>query len=104
MKPLTNVEEFTLNTELRSSQRAAFDEKLQKEAKRMEEENLQRKALHEIQEKTELKEYRKKLVHKAGPVKHYSRVNVVQSEKTLTTPVSPHLHTDKRLKSVANAN
>lgn len=105
-KKLTNTDNFTLNTELRSSQRATFDEKLQKEAKRKEEEDLQRKALHEIQEKSKLKEYRKSLVHKAGPVKHHPVVNIVHGDKPLTEPVSPYFHTDKRLglRSVANAN
>lgn len=103
-KPLTDIDKFTLNTELRSSQRATFDEKLQMEAKKKEEEDFQRRALHEIQEKSELKEYRKTLVHKAGPVKQYPAVNIITGDRPLTAPRSPHFHTDKRLRYVANDN
>lgn len=97
-KPVTNPDEFTLNTEVRSTQRAAFDENLQKETKRKEEDNLIRRALHEIQEKKELSDYRKSLVHKAQPIKQYSMVKVTHSDKLPTKPISPIFQLDKRVR------
>ena len=97
-KPLTNPENVVLSTEVRSSQRAVFDERLQEEAQHREEENLRRKALREIQEANELTEYRKSLVHKAQPIKQYTGMNVVRGDKPVTQPISPHFHTDSRMR------
>ena len=97
-KPLTNPEDIVLSTEVRSSQRAEFNEKLQEEAQHREEENLRRKALREIQEVKEITEYRKSLVHKAQPIKQYTGVTVARSDKPITQPISPHFHTDSRMR------
>lgn len=97
-KPLTNPDNVVLFTEARREQRASFDEQLQQEAQRKEEEEIKRKALREIQEKKELVEYRKSLVHKAQPIKCYTGVVVAPSDKPVTTPISPVFHTDKRVR------
>lgn len=67
-KPLTSVGNMVLHSELRSSQRAKFDEEKLKRIHVIEEENLQRRALREAKEAKEIAALRKTLVHKAQPI------------------------------------
>ena len=97
-RPLTDTDDVILSTEVRGRQRAVYDANLQLEALKKENDNLRRKALREIQEKREVTEYRKTLVHKAQPINEYAPVVIHPSDKLPTLPISPHFRTESRLR------
>ena len=99
VRPLLTVDNVVLHSEVRSEQRAKFDAKRMREEYERMTENLQRRALRAKEESKELAEYRKQLVHKAKPVHHYAPVVIRPSERPFTQPISPHFHTDDRLRS-----
>lgn len=99
VRPLLTVNNVMLHSEVRSEQRAKFDAKRMREEYEKMTENLQRRALRAKEESKELAEYRKQLVHKAQPVHHYAPIAIRPSERPFTQPISPHFHTDDRLRS-----
>lgn len=70
-RPLTQVDNIILHSEVRSHLRGQYDAEKEKRVKIVESENLQRRALRDADEAKELAEYRKTLVHKANPIHHY---------------------------------
>lgn len=88
-KPLTEISDFALNTDVRAGQRDAFEKfKKEKEAeiagiRREREERI------EQQNKEEVAKMRQEAVHKAQGVKKYKPVTVKPSDKPLTDAHSP---------------
>jgi targeting protein for Xklp2 len=90
-RPLTEVNSFDLQTEVRAGLRAEFEEgKKVREREKMEIEE-EREMLRKKEEEEELKRLRKTLVHKAQPIHQYDPVIIQPSTKPLTMPVSPLL-------------
>ena len=98
-RPLLTVDNVVLHSEVRSEQRAKFDAKRMREEYQRMTENLQRRALRAKEDSIELAKYRKQLVHKAQPVQHFAPVIIKHSERPLAKPLSPHFHTDDRLRA-----
>ncbi|KAK9500417.1 hypothetical protein O3M35_001688 [Rhynocoris fuscipes] len=74
-RPVLQPAKFELNTEKRARDRQEFEKELKLKEERWEEEKKQVMALLEQQEKEELAELRKKLVHKAQPVPSFISKN-----------------------------
>ena len=98
-RPLLMVDNIVLHSEVRSEQRAKYDAKRMREEYQRMTENLQRRALRAREESKELAEYRKQLVHKAQPIHQYAPIVIKHCERPFTQPISPHFHTDDRLRS-----
>ena len=98
-KPLTEISNFQLSTDKRNQQRQEFDAKVaasQREAELHKQRETERKAAMEAEEVKAMRS--NQMSFKATPIMDYKgRVsNVVHSEKQLTNPMSPHLHTKAR--------
>lgn len=100
-KPLTEVSNFILCTEIQSEQRKKFDEERQLREEMMKQEEMEKKALKEAEDSIALKEYRNSLVHKAQPIHHYAPVEIHPSDRPVTLPVSPELRSSTRLRTIA---
>ena len=91
-RPLLEVSNFLLHTELRKEQRSKFDaEREQKELQR-EQENREQQAMAEAKEAKKVASLRRSLVHKASRIHHYAPTMIAPSSKPLTAPQSPHFH------------
>ena len=99
-RPLLQVENFVLNTEQRSQQRALY-EKEKRDREQMKEEEIATVKLEgEEGERKRMVEYRRSLQYHAQPIRHYKPVEVCYGNKELTTPVTPTLITSQRRRSV----
>ena len=88
-KPLTEVNEFALNTNHRAERREEL-EVSKKEREQIDEElRREREAQREREEQEAIALLRKQLVHKAQPIHKYKNVKVKPSEKPLTEAHSP---------------
>ncbi|XP_060066423.1 targeting protein for Xklp2 homolog [Ylistrum balloti] len=99
LKPLTDVNDFELNTDKRSRSREAYDQRrkaLEAEAEAL---KRQREKRQEEQEKIAIAKLRAEMVPKSQPVKHFKTVEVLPSERQPTIPMSPKFSTDSRLRS-----
>ncbi|XP_022108110.1 targeting protein for Xklp2 homolog [Acanthaster planci] len=88
-KPMTDISNFTLNTERRAEGRkeyeqAKFERQLAQEAALS-----QREAEKEEELRQEMTRQRAEAVHRAQPVRHYKAVEVLPSSKPLTQPHTP---------------
>jgi targeting protein for Xklp2 len=102
-RPLTEITDFTLNTENRSQKREVFEQmKMDKEqVVKMQEER--RAALEAERQKQEIKRLRQQLVHKALPVpatQSKPPAPIRASCQPLTEPKTPNFHTTKRIRIV----
>eukprot|EP00051_Salpingoeca_urceolata_P013873 m.175596 g.175596 ORF g.175596 m.175596 type:complete len:806 (+) comp17922_c0_seq2:126-2543(+) len=88
-KPLTEIDEFSLNSDARSKDRAQFDTHVKQLTAQQEAERKQEEADRMAAEERELVALRKRLVHKAQPVPHLKPMLVKPSDKFLTDPISP---------------
>ncbi|KAI9209706.1 uncharacterized protein BJ171DRAFT_484818 [Polychytrium aggregatum] len=97
-KPLTISENVTLHSEIRAVDRHVFDEQI--EAKIREDELA--KELKKLQEEAkiaeEVKQARRKMVHVAQPIHHYSSIAIQPSSRKLTEPQSPMIGEKRKLK------
>lgn len=89
--PLVEVKEFDLNTARRAEERRAFDDHVkametQAEAARKKREEEEKQA-----EEAEVAKLRKEAEFKAQPIRKYRGVEVKQSDKQLTVPVTPQM-------------
>ena len=99
-RPLLEVENFVLNTEQRSQQRALY-EKEKRDREQMKEEEMAAVRIEEEEvEQKRMAEYRRSLQHHAQPIRHYKPVEVSYGDKELTTPLTPTLITSQRRRSV----
>lgn len=103
-KPLTEVSNFVLHTEIQSEQRKKFDEEQRQREMMMKQEEMEKKALKEAEDAIALKELRNSLVHKAQPIHHYAPVEIHSSDKPITMPIAPELHTATRLRTITTHN
>eukprot|EP00731_Ephydatia_muelleri_P027025 Em0018g1125a len=103
-KPLTEVSNFVLHTEIQSEQRKKFDEEQRQREMMMKQEEMEKKALKEAEDAIALKELRNSLVHKAQPIHHYAPVEIHPSDRPITMPVTPELRTATRLRTVTTHN
>ncbi len=95
-KPLTEIANVELASDVRASQRAAFDRaRSDKERARAEAEEEARKA-REAEEAQEIKRLRSQLVHKAQPVHRGNGIAIKKSEAPLTEAKTPKLATRTR--------
>lgn len=97
--PLTNVEEFVLNSDVRAVRRAEFEQA--ERQRRMEEAklNAQREMERQQREEEEIREMRKRLVHKARPVGYGLDPQPLPQKRAaipLTVPQSPQFATSRR--------
>jgi targeting protein for Xklp2 len=91
-RPMTEVSNFVLHTEMRSKQRAKFDTELEQQEQRREQENRERQAITEAEKAKKMAAMRRSMVHKALPISHYTSTVIKPSSKPLTAPHSPHFH------------
>ena len=99
-RPLLQVQNFVLNTEQRSQQRALYDEEKKEKEHMKEEEMATKRAEEEEEERKRIAEYRRSLQYHAQPIKHYKRVEVCYGNKELTMPLTPTLITSQRSRTV----
>lgn len=90
-KPLTEIQEFILSTDLRAKERRAFEVELQARYEKVEmlKQMDQERRFREEQE--EYRRFRKLAEVKAQPIKKYKEVQVQPSGK-VTEPISPKFH------------
>ncbi|VDI50138.1 targeting protein for Xklp2 [Mytilus galloprovincialis] len=99
-KPLTDISEFSLNTEKRAYNREGFE--MHKKSKEAEIEAVKRRIEKEKEEEKNrmaIAKLRAEMVHKSNPVKKYTNVEVQPSDKPVTYAMSPKFETDRRLRS-----
>ncbi|XP_052060754.1 targeting protein for Xklp2 homolog isoform X2 [Mytilus californianus] len=98
-KPLTDISEFSLNTEKRAYDREGFE--MHKKSKEAEIEAVKRRIEKEKEEEEQMAiaKLRAEMVHKSNPVKKYTNVEVQPSDKPVTYAMSPKFETDRRLRS-----
>jgi hypothetical protein len=96
-KPLTEINEVILNSDLRAVKRQAWDNENMEKQRTLEEMKKQQELLRQERERRENEEYRRRLEFKANPVKHTRPFHLKPSMHTLTEPKSPMLHTKRRL-------
>ncbi|XP_033755054.1 LOW QUALITY PROTEIN: targeting protein for Xklp2 homolog [Pecten maximus] len=99
LKPLTDVNDFELNTDKRSKTREAYDQRRKAQEAEAEALKRQRERRQEEQEKLAIAKLRAEMVPKSQPVKRFKTVEVLPSERPVTVPMSPKLSTDSRLRS-----
>ena len=99
-RPLLPVQNFVLNTEQRSQQRAIYEEKKKEQEQMKEEEMAKMRAEEEEAERKRMMQYRRSLQHHAQPIKQYKPVEVCYGDKELTTPLTPTLLTSQRCRSI----
>lgn len=97
-KPNTKIEEFTMNSDKRAKEREIYE--MHKVERELEEEEIRRQLEkeREEEEKINIKNLRKQLVHKPNPIRKYRAVEIKQSGKELTNPQSPEWQSKKRRK------
>jgi targeting protein for Xklp2 len=102
-RPLTELNEFNLQSDSRAAQRAAFEERMRAKEAAEAEARRQAQLAREREEEREVRRLRKRLVHKARPIplSVYQPMQALPSSKALTDPASPCLLT-KRLRRGAN--
>lgn len=99
-RPLLQVQNFVLNTEQRSQQRALYEEGKKEKEQMREKEMATKRAEEEEEECKRMTEYRRSLQYHAQPIKHYKPVEVCYGCKELTTPQTPPLITGRRSRTV----
>ncbi|KAI9002732.1 hypothetical protein BC832DRAFT_593458 [Gaertneriomyces semiglobifer] len=98
-KPLTDVENVVLHTDVRAEERRAYEE-MKRRKEEMEEMERQRMLKEtEAREREEIRQLRQKLVHRAQPVLYDKMKAVVPkpSERKLTEPASPFIGDKRKL-------
>ncbi|KAJ3041533.1 Protein tpx2 [Rhizophlyctis rosea] len=95
-KPLTEIDEVVLFTEMRSEERRAFEEMLRQKEEMEQRERERMKREQEEREREEVRRLRQQQVHHAQPVKHYAPVAVKPSNRKLTEPESPMIGEKRR--------
>eukprot|EP00162_Nutomonas_longa_P000140 comp10170_c1_seq1/m.12131 comp10170_c1_seq1/g.12131 ORF comp10170_c1_seq1/g.12131 comp10170_c1_seq1/m.12131 type:complete len:766 (-) comp10170_c1_seq1:126-2423(-) len=95
-RPLTEVENVTLNSDRRHEARAKFDAMLAEKDAAAEAARKAEEIENKKREAEEIRELRKNLVHKAQPVHKGNPVSVKKSEVPLTQPKTPNLSTKSR--------
>ena len=91
-RPLTEVSNVLLHTEIRSEQRAKFDLEREHNEQLREQEARERQAMIESEEARKVALLRRSLVHKALPIRRHAPTAVLPSSKPLTAPHSPNFH------------
>ncbi|KAG5864797.1 hypothetical protein JTB14_028062 [Gonioctena quinquepunctata] len=92
-KPLIEISEFTLNTDIRSKEREAFEKQKKEKDERLEQYKQMEEVLRLQQEAEEVARSRKMAEVRAQPVKKYKSVTIQPSGK-VTNPISPKFQTD----------
>ncbi|KAJ3178246.1 Protein tpx2 [Gaertneriomyces sp. JEL0708] len=104
-KPLTDVENVVLHTDVRAEERRAYEEmkRRKEEMEEMERQRMLKEA--EAREREEIRQLRQKLVHRAQPVLYDKMKPVVPkpSERKLTEPASPFIGDKRKLAEQAQA-
>ena len=95
-KPLTQYEEPKFKLEERLAQRHKFDEEIRKKEQKLKEEKENQEQAKKEQELREISELRKKLVHKATPIRVLPGITIAPSKRPLTEPKSPKFATRRR--------
>ena len=88
-----------LNTEIRSEQRAHYDQEVKNREMEREQEEELRKRQRQAEEAEELKALRRSLVHEAQPIRQYPPITVKPSNRPATVPKSPVISTLSRTRS-----
>lgn len=98
-KPLTDISEFSLNTEKRAYVREDFE--MHKKGKEAEIEAVKRRIEREKEDEEQkaIAKLRAEMVHKSNPIKKFKNVEVHPSEKPITHAISPKFETDRRLRN-----
>ena len=99
-RPLVQVENFVLNTEQRSQQRALYEKEKKEREEMKAEEMAMKRTEEEEEERKKMAKYRRSLQYHAQPIKHYKPIEVSHSDKELTTPLTPKLTTGQRCRNV----
>lgn len=89
--PLTEIKPFGLNLTNRMMQRKVFDKQSAAKQLQLAREEAEQQVQREAVEKRELSQFRRMIVHKAQPVRHYSDVQVQPSAKPMTQPMTPEV-------------
>jgi targeting protein for Xklp2 len=95
-RPLTVVSAFQLNSDVRSSQRSAFDAHMKEKAEQIAAMEAQKNQARLEAEEAERLALRKTMTFKAGGIRRGKAVDVQKSSKPLTEPFSPALRTRSR--------
>lgn len=88
-KPLTEINDFALNTDVRANQRDAFEKHVKEKEAEMASLRREREERKEREEKEEVAKMRQEAVHKSQGIKKYKSVTVKPSDKPLTNAHSP---------------
>ncbi|XP_063845765.1 targeting protein for Xklp2-like [Scylla paramamosain] len=103
-RPLTEISNVTLSTEVRAVERSEFDQ----QRKELEEEMLAAKKMAEehqaAEELAEVTRLRQAAVHKAQPIPKTKPMVLHPTSQMPTVPKSPDFATDSRLRSKSRAN
>lgn len=97
-RPLTELDEFNLQSDSRAAQRAAFEERMRAKEAAEAEARRQAQLAREREEEREVRRLRERLVHRARPIplSVYQPMQALPSAKALTEPASPCLGLKRR--------
>eukprot|EP00698_Gefionella_okellyi_P017992 TRINITY_DN5352_c0_g1_i1.p1 TRINITY_DN5352_c0_g1~~TRINITY_DN5352_c0_g1_i1.p1 ORF type:complete len:558 (+),score=169.32 TRINITY_DN5352_c0_g1_i1:51-1676(+) len=95
-QPLTEISEFSMNSDRRAAKRGEFEEQLRAKDAALAEQRAAAESLQKMQAAEEVKELRKQLVHKALAVPKDAPFVAKPSNLVLTVPESPALRTKQR--------
>ncbi|XP_052225365.1 targeting protein for Xklp2 homolog [Dreissena polymorpha] len=98
-KCTADITEFELSTAKRHLKREAYETSKKQRQDELDNIRHQEQLIREAEERAELERLRREAVHKAEPVKHYKSLPIRPSSKPLTEAMSPHFHTDERLRT-----
>ena len=93
----TEINEFELNTDRRAVEREQFEQHKKAREAELEAGYRQQEKRKEEEERAAVAKLRSEMTHKANPIKKYCPVEVRESGKPLTQPMSPRF--SERLKS-----
>eukprot|EP00761_Pharyngomonas_kirbyi_P009857 gb/GECH01009875.1/.p1 GENE.gb/GECH01009875.1/~~gb/GECH01009875.1/.p1 ORF type:complete len:754 (+),score=178.78 gb/GECH01009875.1/:1-2262(+) len=101
-KPLTEVNDFELNSSKRAEKRRDFDTRLKERAEQMKKQEQEQEQERQMQELEELERFRQEISFKARPIPDFNQTTttVKKSDKRLTVPHTPKFRGHKRSKKM----
>lgn len=101
-KPLTEIDDFQLNTDLRAKEREYFQQQLKEKEERVALAKQLEEEMRIQKEQEEIVGLRKMAAFKAQPIKKYKEVHIQPSGK-VTEPISPKFHNKRNEENKENS-
>lgn len=99
----TNTVNIILHSEVRAKQRAEYELTKDEKEKRLAEETSRIEKEKQQQDEEQMRQLRRKLVHKASPIRTFKSIEILKSNVPVTIPKAPNFHVERRAKSRAGS-